>query len=280
MSRRSSARRAAPARRRTPRSGCPARPAAGPRSRRRPRRAPARQRHEDASAVLRVGAAAHEPARGEPVHPVRHRAARHQGLLQQRLRAELVRFPCTAQRRQDVELPRLDVARVERRRRARSRCRASRSPRDSTSSGRSPGRGAPHPRRDDRSTSSCCGIPPSWPNRRRAASVRVVGRMVDAPGRVCSALVYGSTTAFGAVRSGFESWRRSEGCSEFSAISVGYSSVTLGRGGKPRSAPLPGSLVLSRRPLGSVPRRVPWSAFASRNDEYPLPDVARGSSGL
>ena len=66
------------------------------------------QPDDDAAAVLGVGVALDVPARGEPVDPVRHRPAGHQGLAQQPAGGELVRRTGAPQRGQDVELPRLD----------------------------------------------------------------------------------------------------------------------------------------------------------------------------
>lgn len=106
-------------------------------------------------------------------------------------------------------------------RRARSRWRASRSTRESTCSGAKSRSSRCRPQAATiRSTSSWSGIRPSWPVGLRTATaahgprstptVRRMGRWSGASVRVppwCN----GSTTAFGAVRSGFESWRRSCG---------------------------------------------------------------------
>ena len=64
---------------------------------------------EDAAAIVRVGAALDEPAGHEPVDSVRHRAARHQGLLQERLGAQLVGGAGATKSRKHVEFPELKV---------------------------------------------------------------------------------------------------------------------------------------------------------------------------
>ena len=64
---------------------------------------------DDAAPVARVGQPLHEPARGQPVHPVGHGAAGDQGLGDQLAGGQLVRRAGPAQRRQHVELPALQV---------------------------------------------------------------------------------------------------------------------------------------------------------------------------
>ena len=61
-----------------------------------------------------VGQPLDQAARGQPVDPVGHRPAGHQGLAQQAAGGELVRRPRAAQRREHVELPRLDLRGRER----------------------------------------------------------------------------------------------------------------------------------------------------------------------
>jgi hypothetical protein len=63
--------------------------------------------------VARVGQPVDQAASGEPVDPVGHGAAGDQGLVQQATGGELVRRARPAQRRQHVELPRLDPVRRE-----------------------------------------------------------------------------------------------------------------------------------------------------------------------
>ena len=84
------------------------------------------QPHDHAAPVVGVGVALDEAAGGQPVDPVGHRAAGHQGLAEQPAGGELVRRPGAAQRGEHVELPRLDPWAVNASRRARSRWRASR----------------------------------------------------------------------------------------------------------------------------------------------------------
>ena len=67
------------------------------------------QPDQHAAPVARVGQPLDEPARGQPVDAVGHRAAGHEGLLEQPARGELVRRPRAAQGREHVELPGLDV---------------------------------------------------------------------------------------------------------------------------------------------------------------------------
>ena len=98
----------------------------------------------------------------EPVDAVGHRAARHQRLLQQRLRAELVRRARAAQRGQHVELPRLEIGCREGRRAAPGRGACdSRATRDSTCIGEKSTSGRSRDQSSTmRSTSSLSGIPP------------------------------------------------------------------------------------------------------------------------
>src|SRR5215207_7384374 len=72
-----------------------------------------READDDAATVVRVWIPLHEPPRGQPVHAVGHRAAGHQRLAQQAAGRQLVRRPGTAQGREDVELPQLDLVRGE-----------------------------------------------------------------------------------------------------------------------------------------------------------------------
>ncbi len=76
----------------------------------------ARVRHDDAdpAPVVRIRPPLHEPARHEPVDAVRHRAGGDERLLQEGLRAQLVGIARPSQRRQHVELPRLELRLLER----------------------------------------------------------------------------------------------------------------------------------------------------------------------
>ena len=67
-----------------------------------------RQPDDHAAAVVGVGRTLDQPARGQPVDAVGHRPAGHQGLAQQPAGGELVRRTRPPQRREHVELPRLD----------------------------------------------------------------------------------------------------------------------------------------------------------------------------
>ena len=67
-----------------------------------------------APAVGRVGKPLHETADLQPVDPVGHGAGGHQGLGEQLTGGEDVRTPRATQRRQHVELPHLELVRLER----------------------------------------------------------------------------------------------------------------------------------------------------------------------
>ena len=69
---------------------------------------------EDASAVVRVGAAVHKATLDEPVDAVRHGAGGDKGLLQERLGAQLVGGARPAQRGEDVEFPGVELRGRER----------------------------------------------------------------------------------------------------------------------------------------------------------------------
>lgn len=66
-----------------------------------------RHRHDDPPPVVWVGVPLDEAALDEPVDAVGHGAARDEGLLQQRFGARVERRPFAAERREHVELPRL-----------------------------------------------------------------------------------------------------------------------------------------------------------------------------
>ena len=160
-------------------------------------------------------------AADEPVDAVGHRAARDERLLQQLLRAQLERLARAAQGRQHIPLPRLQVAAAERvAARAVEVAREPVDAREHARGARSRGRGAARstPRRCDRPRPSPCamrsiiGARAGHRRRLRAPSGVMAdltgGRSLSGGGRGppwCN----GSTTAFGAVRSRFESWRRS-----------------------------------------------------------------------
>ena len=69
--------------------------------------ATAGQPHLHAPLVMGVLVPAHQPGLGEPVNPVGHRARGHQRGVQQSAGTELVRRSLPAQRREHIELPRL-----------------------------------------------------------------------------------------------------------------------------------------------------------------------------
>ena len=159
----------------------------------------------------------------EPVDAVGHGAARDERLLQQLLRAQLERLAGAAQRREHVALPRLEVAAAERV--ATGAVEVPREPVDARQhlEGREVEVGALRdPRLDDAvdfvrllGHASIIGAGSAVRRRSRhcasahdAASGRLDGRRPSL-GRRGPPWCNGSTTAFGAVRSRFESWRRS-----------------------------------------------------------------------
>ena len=212
----------------------------------------------------------HEPPPDEPVDAVGHRAARDERLLQQCLRAQLERLARAAQGRQHVPLPRLQVAAAERV--AARAVEVAREPVDAREHlERREVEIGPlrDPRFDD---------PIDFVRLVRhvpiIAAARPRGRLADLTGgshqrgRRGPPWCNGSTTAFGAVRSRFESWRRSMSENQ-------RRSDTAARRDHPRRRP--GHADEVHAPQGAAPDRRPPAASGTCSTR-PARSARRASS--